>query len=205
MSEEIWVAKIIKLKESDSWDKVLLDFVKPIIKTAENEKLLDTFHFLFEPELHLRIRLRKPEMVNCVEDIISQNAEKVKDLAEIKPTTYSGEPNKYGKEGWICAQKFFEIGSRFYLLKLETISKYLAGTDSKKREGILESCRIDQKGDFNESKLIHCFLNQTGHNRVEEALFHNQRTVESLLIYIQILYKNIDERLKKVEEQLKNK
>lgn len=205
MPEEIWVAKIISLKEG-SWDKVLLDFLKPIIVSAETENLLSTFHFFFEPNgLHFRIRLKEPEKTERIKEIIDQNARKVKDLVEIRPTTYFEEQKNYGVEGWACAQKFFEFGCRFSLLKLETRSKYLAETDPKKRKGILESCRIDQEGDFNESKFIHCFLNQTGRGYAEEALFHQQRIVQSLLNNIQVLYKGLDERLKKIEGQRERK
>ena len=200
MPEVIWIAKIIKLKERGDWNKILLDFVRPIIETAENEKLLDTFHFFFEPELHLRIRPKKPEMVDRIEEIISQNAERMKDMIEIKSASYSGEQNNYGVKGWACAQKFFEFGSRFSLLKLETLSKH-AEAELEKRKEILESCRLDK--DFNESKLVHCFLNQTGRGYDREALFHQQRTIQSMLNYIQVLYKGLDKRLKKIEEQQK--
>lgn len=199
--QEIWIAKIIKLKERDDWNKVLLDFVKPTIETAENEKLLDTFHFFFEPELHFRIRPKKPGMVNRIEEIISENAERMKDMIEIKPTPYSGEQPNYGKEGWACAQKFFEIGSRFSLLKRETLLKYKAELDPKKREEILKSSNI--VGDFNESKFVHCFLNQVGYDSAREALFHQERAVQNLIKYVNLHYKDLDKRLKQVEEHLK--
>ena len=75
---------------------------------------------------------------------------------------YIGEQDQFGTEGWSYVQKLLEYASRISLLKQGTLAS----------RNPPSSCRLDRE--FNDGKLVHCFLNAQGLSIVEEANFHNQ-------------------------------
>jgi len=170
---EIWLAVEIYLKDYvQQRIGMILNFVKPTVEKLEDEGLTETFHFLFEPgHVLFRARTQDVEKRKKVKSIIDENLTKIKesiDKIEFKED-YTGEQDQFGTEGWLHVQKLLEYASRISLLKRET----LAGQKS------LTDCRLDRE--FNDGKLIHCFLNAQGLSIREEAAFHNQANIERLL------------------------
>jgi hypothetical protein len=200
MVERWFVSRIfLKAEEYGNRDTVLLDAIKPAIEALENEKLIQTFHFLFEPnfEILLRIRLNDEVSMERVTSIVADKLKPIKQLCDQieSDENYTGEGDpkasySFGSEGWIQTQKFLEYGSRIALLMREV-------SGGKKP---LEFGRLDSQ--FNIDKLEHCFLNQCGYGVTEEANFHIGRYFERGLVawgYFDAL-----ERIKKLEEQLGN-
>jgi len=198
MVEQWCVYNIFMKKETyKERDRVLLDAVKPAIDELEAKELIQTFHFLFEPnfEILFRVRLSEGASTEDVKAIIEGKLQPINDLCNrIDPDeTYHGEGDpsadwSFGTEGWVHTQKFLEYGSRVTLLMREI----------RMQRKSLSAGRIDSQ--FNTGKLVHCFLNQAGLNVMGEADFHVDRFIErSLRAYG---YFDALERLKNIEEKL---
>ena len=179
-------------------DKVLLDAVKPAVEALENEKLIQTFHFLFQPnfEILFRVRLNEEDAdMEKVKTIIDEKLKPVENLCDriIPDENYHGEGNlqtkwSYGSEGWRHTQKFLEYGSRISLLMKEV----------RRGRKPLALGRLDSQ--FNPSKLVHCFLNQIGLNTIEEAHFHADKYFERMLRVHG--YFDVRERLGELEKRI---
>jgi len=178
---EIWVEATLRLGRIDQegHKRLILSFVKPVINDLEGKGMLDTFHFLFEPGPRLLLRIQ-PEGENNVQEIrqtVRSALTNVQDLIVQDPahelfTLYEGEAVDFGEDGWVITKKVFEMGSRMAVAKL----------DPESRKG----------RKFDEGKLLHCFLNSTGHGSVvvykggrlvtSEALFHLNSFLGRMLI-----------------------
>ena len=200
MVEQWYVSHIFMKPEAfqKERDRVLLDAVKPAVDALETKGLIQTFHFLFEPnyEVLFRVRLSEGASMKDVKAIIDEKFEPFKGLwAKIDPEEgYHGEGDptadwSFGTEGWPLAEKFLEYGSRVTLLMREV------GMSRKP----ISAGRLDSQ--FNIGKLVHCFLNQAGLSTIGEAEFHIDRFVERSLM-ARGYYDALD-RLKKVEEQVR--
>ena len=198
MVEQWCVYNIFMKKEAyKERDRVLLDAVKPAIDELEARELIQTSHFLFEPnfEILFRVRLSEGASMEDVKAIIEEKLQPINDLCNrIDPDeTYPGEGDpsadwSFGTEGWVHTQKFLEYGSKVTLLMKEI------GIQRKP----LNAGRMDSQ--FNIGKLVHCFLNQAGLNVNGEAGFHIDRFIErSLRAYG---YFDALERLKTIEAKL---
>lgn len=200
MVEQWYVSHIFMKPETfqKERDRVLLNAVKPAVEALEAKKLIQTFHFLFEPnfEILFRVRLSDGVKLEDVKTIIDGKLNPIRGFCvKIDPEEgYHGEGDptadwSFGTEGWIHAQKFLEYGSQVTLLMREV------GVRRKP----ISAGRLDSQ--FNIGKLVHCFLNQAGLNTIEEAEFHIHAFVERSLMARG--FYDVLERLKKVEEQLR--
>lgn len=162
----------------------------------EKESLISTFHFLFEPNLEVlfRVHLKEDADLEKVKSIIFEKLKPIENLCSKidHDENYhgEGEPDKewsFGTEGWVLTQKFLEYGSRITLLMREI----------KMERKPPSAGRLDSQ--FNEGKLVHCFLNQTGRNTVEEAHFYMDAYFGRMLIAYG--HFNLLERLDKIEKQ----
>jgi len=152
-------------------DHILLTVVKPCIETVESTVGLETFHFLFEPDgLNLRVRAKKVEELEKLRNKLNNCLEGSSGISFFE-SKYTGEEEAFGVEGWKYVQKLFEYGSRISLLNRETRKEL--ETHPEKADDILKNCKIptknSPKGQFFDSKLIHCFLNQMGYDIIREA------------------------------------
>jgi len=200
MVEQWYVSHIFMKPETfqKERDRVLLDAVKPAVEALEAKGLIQTFHFLFEPnfEVLFRVRLSEGASMKDVKAIIDEKLEPIKGLCvKIVPQEdYPGEGDptadwSFGTEGWIHTQKFLEYGNRVTLLMREV------GMGRKP----ISAGRLDSQ--FNIEKLVHCFLNQAGLGTIEEAEFHIHGFIERSLMARG--YYDALERLKNVEEQVR--
>lgn len=196
MTERWFVSHIfLKSEAYRNRDSVLLDAVKAAVEALETERLIQTFHFLFEPnfEILFRVRLNEDANMERVKQIVTDKLRYIENLCSriVPDENYHGEGDpqatwSFGSEGWVHAQSFLEYGSRITLLMREV------GMGRKP----IQSGRLDSQ--FNTGKLVHCFLNQAGLNTVEEAEFHNNMFFERMLKawgYFDAL-----ERIKKIED-----
>ncbi|MBA7658195.1 hypothetical protein ES703_66144 [subsurface metagenome] len=171
--DEIWfVVEIYPKDYANQGISLILDFVKPTVKSLDGKNLAKTFHFLFEPgHLLFRARTHDIEAREKVKSIVNENITKIKDVitrVELKDD-YSGEQEQFGTEGWLYVQKLLEYASRISLLTRETFAE----------QKPLTACRLDRE--YNTGKLVHCFLNAQGFSTIEEAHFHNEANIERLL------------------------
>lgn len=178
-------------------DNILLNAVKPAVEELENERLIQTFHFLFEPnfEILFRVRLNEEASMERVNSIIDEKLKPIENLCSkiVPDENYRGEGDpqadwSFGSEGWTHTQKFLEYGSRITLLMREV----------KMRRKPLGAGRLDSQ--FNVGKLVHCFLNQVGMNTIQEAHFHIDAYFERMLRALR--YFDVLERLEKIEKQI---
>lgn len=196
MAEQWFVPHIfLKPEAYESRDTILLDTIKPAVEALWKEKLIQTFHFLFEPnyEILFRVRLNEDASMERVKGVISERLTLIESLC-VKidsDENYHGEGDpradwSFGTEGWRYMQKFLEYGSRITLLMREV---------KIGRKPITEG-RLNSQ--FNVGKLVHCFLNQCGMDVVREAHFHIDAYFERMLLAFR--YNEAIERLKKLEE-----
>jgi len=61
-------------------EDILLKAIKPAVEALENEKLIQTFHFLFEPnfEILFRVRLNEDASMERVKSIIAEKLKPMK-------------------------------------------------------------------------------------------------------------------------------
>ena len=180
--ENDWVVFIIDFRskpnnvqeEQSQKMRLLVDFVKPTIDLMQSRGLLRTFHFFFEPDgFHLRVRAMNQNQIVDIERIITDNLQKFPKLTSTQ-SSYTGEENDYGTEGWLYVQKFFEYCCRISLLKKETMKK-LKEAPTLEIE-ILKTCKVPTQthphGLFFNAKLIHCFSNQSTLNILQETEYY---------------------------------
>jgi hypothetical protein len=199
MVEQWYVSHIFMKSETfqKERDRMLLDAVKPAVEALEAKKLIQTFHFLFEPNFEILFRVRLSDGAN-MKDVKVIVEEKLKPMAnlcsKIDPEeTYPGEGDhsadwSFGTEGWALTQKFLEYGSQVTLLMREV----------KMSRKPLTAGRLNSQ--FRVEKLVHCFLNQAGLSTTGEAEFHIDRFCERSLMACG--YYDALERLKRIEEKL---
>lgn len=169
---EIWL--VVEIHPEDYMAQksgMILNFAKPTVERLENDKLAETFHFLFEPYFLFRVRTSDIEKRQKVKSIIDENLAKTKEpITKIEfKEDYTGEQEQFGTEGWLHVQKLFEVASRISLLKQETIAKCKPAS----------ACQLERQ--FSDRKLVHCFLNAQGLSILDEANFHNGANIERLL------------------------
>lgn len=210
--EKNWIKLGLSLHEiknlNEEEKKKLLLVVTPIIEKLKEKNILETFHFFFEPFLDLRFQIKKeddiPKAKEFILSLINQELPKEKIFVISKNgrffpknspefSEYFGEEEDFGKDGWMIAKKFFEIGSRFALCKM----------DENKDRVILKKVGGVIEGKFDEGKFIHLILNQLGYSTPDEAQFHLNRFFERLM-RIYGSYDKAFEEFKRILEKIKN-
>jgi hypothetical protein len=178
---ESWVQTNLCFKKLDAtcFRRLLLEFVSPTIKELESGGIIKTFHFLFEPDpdFFLRIEPNSPNDLEKVKHVARKHLSAIRDLLathaeEQEFTSYSGEADDYGEDGWFVAKRVFEMGSRMAI----------GHFDPAFRKG----------RKFEEGKMLHCFLNSIGwsvfglsrNGKVvtREAIFHLKQFIGRMLI-----------------------
>jgi len=102
-------------------ETVLLEVVKYCVHELRQRGLMKTYHYFFEPrvdkkpglEVLFRIEVKENANLGKIKDLITQRIEQFRSLIDnyIVSEDYKSEIGGYGKDGWILAKKFFEIGS----------------------------------------------------------------------------------------------
>jgi hypothetical protein len=173
---EIWLATEVHLNsneyQTDEYKtKTILDFAKPTLSQIERQCTITTFHFFFEPFFLFRVEITDTAMRDKVKQIVEGNLKSIQNMIAktVYNENYTGEQDDFGTEGWLYVKKLFESASRVSILKHETFAGIKSTSD----------CQIQKQ--FNDAKLIHCFLNAQGLSFFEEAAFHNKCNFERLV------------------------
>lgn len=148
MSTESWVEVRLWFARLDGqlYQRLLLSLIKSTIRELDESGDLVSFHFLFEPEPHalFRIRLRDDTVIGRAKETVRKNLELVRDFVTIKKDEdlfghYTGESEHFGEDGWLLAQRSFEIGTRLAIARVDP--------EFKKSKG------------FDAGKIVHCMMN----------------------------------------------
>ena len=167
---------------------ILLDSILPYVRRLERRRALVTYHYFREPEIRFRIRLRSLKEKKAQERALATMAQSLKRKGLVnewhfgrhgeRGKPYSGEEDRYGRNGWKVAQDYFHHGSETAL-----------GLMGLRREGKLESPlwakgkgnpweggprnpwreREDDPLKYHWSRYVHLFTNQLGFDIDDES------------------------------------
>ncbi|MBI3859625.1 MAG: hypothetical protein HY296_05225 [Thaumarchaeota archaeon] len=172
----------------DKQDGVLLDVLRPYVERLRRKRVLVTYHFFREPEIRFRVRLTTRRAKDAEKKSVAALAEALRRrglLAEWhfgnhgeegKP--YSGEEDRYGKNGWKVAQDYFNEGSEtaLRLIRLKRRSRLENPLWSKGLGNPWEGAgknpwreREDNPLVYHWSRYVHLFTNQLGFDIDDET------------------------------------
>jgi hypothetical protein len=184
---EHWIEVNLHARVKDQ-NAILLDFLVPHLEGLKRKGALVTFHYFREPEIRFRVRLNSAGARAKEKKAVAAMADSLMKKGLVSKWNfgnhgeagkmYSGEEDRYGKNGWQIAQEYFRSGS-------ETALRLLA----LKREGRLENPlwakglgnpweggeknpwkeREDDPLVYNWSRYVHLFTNQLGFDIDDEA------------------------------------
>jgi hypothetical protein len=169
-------------------DEILLRVLWPYVGRLRKGGVLLSFHFFREPEIRFRLRLkneRERSAQTKAQERIANRLQKQGLISrwrfgnhgeEGKP--YTGEEDRYGKNGWKVAQKYFEQGAETALWLLELKAKgrlesplWAKGLGNPWEGGDKNPWREREENPlvYHWSRHLHLFTNQLGFNIDEEA------------------------------------
>ena len=163
MAEE-WVEAGIWFRNEVALRDIVLGITKPIASRLRGEDWVRSFHYFFEDDPHLlfRVEVGDDERVDVAKDLVKkvldEDARQIIDEFDVD-RPYAGEAESYGENGWNIAKRVFELGSRMAISLFDE--------------------KFDRGKSFQQTKLIHCFLNPQG---VQEADFHLDTFIGRVLI-----------------------
>jgi len=111
----------VKIYCGSKWaEKILTDYMLPLVNTLTSEGLVDKWFFLryHDPEGHLRIRFLHPDKPETMANIVGRINEALKQLAEdrivhkIQYDTYKQEVERYGKHTMTFSESIFYYDSK---------------------------------------------------------------------------------------------
>lgn len=178
----VWIEARIFVNEGKE-NEVLLTLIKPLIQQLKSTFSIQSYHFLFEPEILFRV-LTIPDHVEKIKGMIS-NLQQNEHIREVKypQTPYKGERKSFGEDGWKTTYKFLEAGSDFALDLL----------DQNVRKG----------PKFNRLGFSHYFLNQSGFHQLQEANFHAIASIERMAYFTLTQLKPLGEKITQLETRIK--
>jgi hypothetical protein len=184
---EHWV-EINLFADRTAQDKILLDVLWPYVKKLRKTGALVTFHYFREPEIRFRVRLRTERQRQAESRTLEGIAGRLKDWKmvsgwkfgnhgeERKP--YTGEEDRYGKNGWRVAQKYFEDGAEA-ALTLMNLKRKSRLENPLWANGIGNLWEGGEKNPWREreedpliyhwSRHVHLFTNQLGFDIEDEV------------------------------------
>jgi Lantibiotic biosynthesis dehydratase C-term len=184
---EHWV-EVNLFADSAAQNGILLDVLRPYVRKLEKNGALTTWHYFREPEIRFRARLKSEAAKKRQESTLSKMADSLVKRKLIrewhfgnhgeKGAVYTGEEDRYGKNGWKAAQDYFRNGSEtaLELLELRRRSRlesplWARGLgnpwEGGKRNPWRE--REDDPLVYHWSRFVHLFSNQLGFNMEREA------------------------------------
>jgi len=152
----------VKIYCGSKWaEKILTDYMLPLVNTLTNEGLIEKWFFLryHDPEGHLRIRFLHPDQPETMANIVSRINNGLKQLAEdrivhkIQYDTYKQEVERYGTNTMTFSESVFYYDSKAIINFLNMIE----GDEGEYYRWLFAARSIDiLMGDFgldNEQKL----------------------------------------------------
>jgi hypothetical protein len=125
---EYWT-EINLFADSAAQNEILLDVLWPYVRKLRKSGVLASFHYFREPEIRFRVRLKTERERRVQLGVQERMAKRLRERGLIRSwkfgshgvegEPYSGEEDRYGKNGWKVAQRYFEDGSETALRLLE--------------------------------------------------------------------------------------
>lgn len=183
---EYWV-EINLFAKLPAQNQILLDVLWPYVKRLRRRGTLVSYHYFREPEIRFRVRMRNDKERRAQAKALERMALRLKDEGSIskwrfgnhgEKGTYVGEMDRYGRNGWKVAQKYFEYGSEtaLRLLALRRKSSLESPLWAKGLgnpwEGGKKNPWRERVGDpltFHWSRHTHLFTNQLGFSIEDEV------------------------------------
>ena len=168
--------------------QILLDVLKPYVDGLKKRGELVTWHYFREPEIRFRVRLRNEKQKTSEARELASLAASLQRRKLIsrwhfgnhgrKGQKYTGEEDRYGRNGWRVAQDYFnsgaEVASRLLALRrgdrLES-PLWARGLGNPWEGGKRNPWREREENPFfyHWSRFVHLFTNQLGFDMNEEA------------------------------------
>lgn len=169
-------------------DAILLDVLRPHVERLKRTGELITWHYFREPEIRFRMRLRSKAAYRRQTIAISRLADSLKERGVVSEwhfgnhgeagKEYTGEEDRYGKNGWLVSQDYFRNGSEtaLDLLELKRDSRlesplWARGLGNPWEGGRRNPWREREEDPlvYHWSRLVHLFTNQLGFDMEKEA------------------------------------
>ena len=177
---EHWVEINLAAEAADQ-DEILLDVLKPYVKRLEKKGKLVTYHYFREPEIRFRVRTKTEAEKERQVAALSLIADALVKKGLVSGwhfgghgedgKAYTGEEDRYGKNGWKVAQTYFRNGSdtALALLELKRRSRlenplWAKGLGNPWEGGRLNPWREREEDPlaYHWSRFVHLFTNQVG-------------------------------------------
>jgi len=158
---DCWIEAIVQFKDSSVWEnkrEIALKFIRPTVKELWKERVIEFFHYFFEPELHLRLYSEKKRFEE-IKSVVESNLKPIEHLLLlVNFNSYPGESESFkehtGKDSsWMVGRSFFMENSRTALHFLE----------------LLEKNTIYNPTNWMFDRFLHSFCNELGFSNVEEG------------------------------------
>ena len=169
-------------------DAILLDVLQPYVRRLEKKNALVTYHYFREPELRFRVRLKTAASRRREARALARIAGSLSRKGLISGwrfgkhgesgVEYSGEEDRYGKEGWKVAQDYFRDGADtalrlLYLKRRSRLENVLwaKGLGNPWEGGDQNPWREKEEDPlaFHWSRFVHLFSNQLGFDMEREV------------------------------------
>lgn len=169
-------------------DRLLLEVLLPYVKYLRKTGTLVSWHYFREPEIRFRLRLKSRASKSKEKKTVTVMAKSLRRRGLVsgwhlgnhgkKGKVYSGEEDRYGKEGWKVAQEYFNQGSEtaLKLLELKTESGlenplWGKGLGNPWEGGKKNPWREREKDPlvYHWSRYVHLFTNQLGFDIDDEV------------------------------------
>jgi hypothetical protein len=185
--KEHWVEINMAAKLEDQ-DAILLDVLRPHVRRLRRARVLVSWHYFREPEIRFRVRVGSENARAREGKTLSRIARSLKRKGLVsewhfgnhgdRSETYTGEEDRYGKNGWRVAQEYFERGAETALDLLELRRKtrlenplWARGLGNPWEGGDRNPWREREEDPrfYHWSRYVHLFTNQMGFNVDEES------------------------------------
>ena len=169
-------------------DGILLDVLWPYVEKLDGAGELLTWHYFREPEIRFRVRLKTAVSKKAQVQAISKMADSLQSEGLVsgwhfgnhgeRGADYSGEADRYGKNGWKVAQNYFRNGSETALGLIEMKRRsnlesplWAKGLGNPWEGGDRNPWRQREEDPFvyHWSRFVHLFSNQLGFDMEKEA------------------------------------
>ncbi|UCE95213.1 MAG: hypothetical protein JSV51_05610 [Candidatus Bathyarchaeota archaeon] len=156
-----WIEAIVQFKDSSVWEnkrEIALEFIRPTVKELWKERVIEFFHYFFEPELHLRLYSKKKRFKE-IEGVVKSNLKPIKHLLlSVYFNSYHGESESFfnhtgRKDAWYLGRDFFMENSGTALHFLE----------------ILDKKTLFNPMNWMFDRFLHSFCNELGFSNIEEG------------------------------------
>ncbi len=167
---------------------ILLDYLRPYISKLKKKGTLLAWHYFREPQVRFRLRLDSARAKRSETKAVRVMADSLIKQGLVsewyfgnhgeKGKVYTGEEDRYGRNGWKVAQDYFQYGAEIALRMLELKRKgklespLWAKELGNPWEGGAKNPWREREEDpllYNWSRYVHLFTNQLGFDIDKEA------------------------------------